>query len=120
MKKTQKQKSYYFGIFAEYIAIIFLTLKGYKILHRRYKTYVGEIDLIAKKAGYLIAIEVKARKNLVLIEEVLSEKQKHRIKKAMMVFLSSAKNYSENYGVRFDLVIVKRYRIPLHLKGFWE
>lgn len=121
MKKTAKQKSYHFGITAEYLAIIFLTLKGYKIIHHRYKTFLGEIDLIARKANYLVAIEVKARKNKTIIEEeVLTEYQKQRIKKAMMIYLSSAKNHPKNYGVRFDLIIINPYRLPLHLKSFWE
>ncbi len=120
MPKSKKQQSYKLGVISEFIAIIFLRLKGYKILKRRYKTYVGEIDLIAKKADFLIAIEVKSRSKKVNFDEVLSVKQQQRIKRAMLAFLSANSNKFKNYNVRFDLIIVVPYQIPKHFQGFWE
>jgi putative endonuclease len=123
--KTSKIKSYQFGLLAELIAIIFLRLKGYKILKRRYKTFVGEIDIIARKKNAIIAIEVKARKkqihqNSFLIDEVVGENQKKRIKRALMVFMSA--NFRKYFGhsTRFDLIVISPRKLPLHLIGFWE
>ena len=116
-----KRKSYYFGIIAEFIAAFFLILKGYRILKIRNKTFIGEIDIIAKKGDYLIAIEVKARKKWTpfLAEEVLSDNQKIRIRRAMDVFLSSNQKQFKEYGVRFDLIIIIPYKTPQHFIGFW-
>jgi len=112
-------KSYHFGIFAEYLVIIFLFCKGYKILKRRHKSYFGEIDIIAKKGDILAIIEVKARKIVNNIEEVLSFSQQKRISEAGSDFFAKNKKY-QNLGMRFDLIIVKPFKIPLHLKGYFD
>ncbi|MFT5703914.1 MAG: putative endonuclease [Rickettsiales bacterium] len=123
--KTQKIKSYRFGIIAEFLAIAFLFLKGYRILERRYKTKLGEIDIVALKGNTIVAIEVKARrkvmfKNGFLFEEVLSENQKRRIKRAAMFFMKRNFKKYKFHSIRFDLVVVSPYKMPLHLVGFWE
>ena len=118
--KKQKLKSYYFGIVAEFIVIVFLFLKGYKIIARRYKTYSGEIDIIARTGKNFIAVEVKARKNKVLVDEVLSVNQQRRISNAMDIFLSRNQKKLGQYGVRFDLIIVHPFKVPRHFKGFWH
>jgi len=123
--KKNKIKSYQFGIVAEFIATLFLKIKGYKILKRRYKTFVGEIDIIAKKGTTIIAIEVKARKksvinNGVLIEEVVGITQQKRIKKAIMSFMKFNYKKYQNHNIRFDLIVICPYKIPLHLINFWE
>ncbi len=115
----RKIKSYKFGIVGEFIAIVFLVIKGYKIIARRYKTKVGEIDIIASKKDLLIMIEVKSRKYYDEVEEVLSLNQRKRIKNAANFFIQ--KNYKKfcNHSVRFDLIIVKPFCIPKHFIDFW-
>ena len=49
---------------AETVAAWFLRLKGYRILARRVRTHVGEIDLIARHGDTLVFVEVKARRAL--------------------------------------------------------
>ena len=39
-------------------------LKGYRILARRYRTRLGEIDLIARRGDLVLIVEVKARRTL--------------------------------------------------------
>jgi putative endonuclease len=123
--KKNKIKSYRFGFLAEFVAIVFLRLKGYKILKHRYKTFVGEIDIIAKKGNCLIAVEVKARKKIViqngfLIDEVVGKNQRERIKRAINSFVKTNYKKYSNHNIRFDLIVVSPYKIPFHLLGFWE
>lgn len=123
--KKNKIKSYQFGIVAEFIAIIFLRLKGYKILARRYKTFLGEIDIIAAKKQCLIAVEVKARKNIsiqngFLIDEVVGKNQRERIKRAIISFLKSNHKKYSHHNIRFDLIVICPYKIPHHFVGFWD
>ena len=37
-------------------------LKGYRIVARRYRTKLGEIDLIARRGDLVLIVEVKARR----------------------------------------------------------
>jgi len=46
---------------AETQAVLALEQDGYQIIERNYNTRVGEIDIIAKKDGYICFVEVKYR-----------------------------------------------------------
>ncbi len=59
------------GRWAEDQAKHLLEAKGYKILHQRYKRRYGEIDLIAQGRDALIAVEVKYRRYLVMLQNLL-------------------------------------------------
>jgi putative endonuclease len=106
-----------FGLIAEYIAIIIYKCKFYRILHHQKRYYVGEVDIIAVRAQKLVFIEVKARSSN-FDDKILSVHQQLRIKKAASVFLSSNPRY-QNYEVRFDLVIIKPYQLPIIIKNAW-
>ncbi len=114
-----KKKTYQFGILAERIAIIFLRLKGYQILAWRYKTYFGEIDIVAKKGKIIAIVEVKARKIESDFETVLRPRQMQRIRKAAEFFLSRNSKL-QNHQIRFDFVFVNQLFWPQHYKNFFE
>ncbi len=113
-----KNKTYQFGVTCENIAQNFLKLRGYSILHKRYKTKHGEIDLIAKKSSTLVFIEVKARKKNELIEVILRPKQIERIKNSALFFISQNEEYQE-FDVRFDFILFSQSYIPEHFKGYF-
>jgi len=112
-----KKQTYKFGILAEKIAMIFLLLKGYKILQRRYKSHFGEIDIIAKKSQNIIFIEVKARRKKANIEEVLTNHQINRVKRAGEFFISQNQQFS-NYNLRFDFIEIDGLLLPKHHLNF--
>jgi len=118
IQTTNKRKSYKFGIMSEMIAAFFLRCKGYKIIKRNYRTRFGEIDIIAQKADYIIAVEVKARVRKIAVGEILTSYQKKRIKNAFKIFLSNELYFS--FGARFDLIVIFPWQKPIHLLGFWE
>ncbi len=51
------------GIWGEDCACRELRRRGYAILERRYRTRLGEIDIIASDEGVLVFVEVKARRS---------------------------------------------------------
>ncbi|MFP3339830.1 YraN family protein, partial [Micrococcus sp. SIMBA_131] len=61
MPAEARQKAYRLGHRGEWLAAIALRLKGYRILARRYRTKLGEIDLIARRGDLVAIVEVKAR-----------------------------------------------------------
>ena len=104
--KTPSKKTYQFGYFAEKYSMIFLWIKGYKILKHRYKSSFGEIDIIAKKKNFIIFIEVKARYKKINIENVLNPHQIQRIKKSAEDFIAKNRKL-QNCSRRFDFIEVR-------------
>ena len=49
------------GLSAESRAAAYLIAKGYRIVARRFRSPVGEIDIVARRRGVLVFVEVKAR-----------------------------------------------------------
>ena len=56
--------SHRIGLEMEDLAARYLEYKGYTVLERRYRSRMGEIDLIAAWQDLLVFVEVKFRKNL--------------------------------------------------------
>lgn len=120
IKSSRGKKSYYRGILAEYIAIFFLTVKGYRIIVYRFKNPLGEIDIIAKKKDSLIAVEVKSRINKKAeIGDVVLSKQRKRNIAGINWFLSKNQKYTD-LSVRFDIILIKPYSFPQHLKNAYD
>jgi putative endonuclease len=109
MPLRAKQKTYQRGIISEKIAAFWLRLKGYKILERRYKTKLGEIDLIARHQNTIIFIEVKARPTMALALESITPTMKRRIENTARYYI--AHHDVEGCDMRFDVVAV----MPLKL-----
>ena len=49
------------GLSAESRAAAYLVAKGYRIVARRFRSPVGEVDIVARRRGVLVFVEVKAR-----------------------------------------------------------
>jgi putative endonuclease len=79
---SARAKSYRRGVFAETLAALLFRLKGYRIVAQRYRSPVGEIDLVALKDRRLVFVEVKRRKALDEAAWTVPAKQKRRIVRA--------------------------------------
>lgn len=115
-KVTDRYKK---GIWAEIIAALYLTLKGYRILVRRYKTRYGEIDLVARRGRYIVFIEVKARPNRQIGLEAITPKSQQRILNAATAFVQRHPIY-QNYVWRFDAMVVSPRALPYHITDAWR
>lgn len=114
-KQTQsRQRAHAYGISAETYAAWFLRLKGWRILKRRYKTKVGEIDLIAKRGKTVIFVEVKARRSRDAALEAVTLKNQKRVSRAAKIFVSKHPK-AGFYTLRFDVVLVCPWQLPEHL-----
>ena len=105
---------------AELMAVMLLTCKGYRILGRRVKTKMGEIDLIARApSGITCFVEVKARPLHDAAIQSIKYEQQGRIGRAAELYLSSRPRLREK-GVRFDAVVVVPKAWPRHVKDAWR
>ena len=104
---------------AESIAAWRLRLAGYRVLARRYRTPVGEIDLIARRGRRLVMVEVKARPTEALARQAVPERQRRRIAMAARRFLAINPRYRD-CAVRFDVVAVVPGRLPIVIPDAWR
>ena len=105
------------GLSAESRAAMILVAKGYRILARRFRTPVGEIDIIAGRRDTLVFVEVKARVTYSDAVEAVTEQQRRRIIAAAEYWL--AKRPHDN-DIRFDVIAVTPGRIPQHLMAAFD
>jgi putative endonuclease len=99
---------------SESLAALWLRLKGYRILARRLRTPMGEVDLVAARGKSLVFVEVKARVTLAGAAEALTPRQRGRIEHAARLFLSRNPRYA-SHNIRFDLMLVAPRRLPRHI-----
>lgn len=110
----KKRNAYRFGLWAEGVAILYYLLKGYIPIARRYKTKLGEIDLIVASKRQIIFVEVKARKTEGAFP--LHPKQVERIRHAAMLFVAKQKRFA-TLNQQIDLLIVKPLTLPTRIKN---
>ena len=99
---------------AERLAAIWLRLHGWRILERRLRTPVGEIDLVIGRGRTVAFVEVKARPTREAGLEALRPKQRRRWRRAADYWRTQNPRHHAEM-LRFDLVVVAPWRLPLHL-----
>ena len=104
------------GRFAELIAIMYLRLKGYRLLATRYKTPQGEIDLVMRRRDVTAFIEVKARGSRDSGILAVTTTQSKRIAAAARFWMARDKISNRNF-CRFDIVVVSPYLLPQHIEN---
>ncbi|MDR6952614.1 putative endonuclease [Ancylobacter sp. 3268] len=107
------------GIDAEEAAARLLVHQGFNILARRVRTPRGEIDLVARREGLLLFVEVKARSGLRAAAESLLIRQRRRIAAAAEIYLAAHPELA-GLDMRLDVVLLAPGRAPMHLPGAFE
>jgi putative endonuclease len=107
------------GLSAESRAALLLVAKGFRILARRWKSPLGEIDIVARRRHLLIFVEVKARDKLDDAAEAVTMRQRQRIAAAAQAWLAvHPRDVSCN--MRFDAMLVAPGKIPRHIPAAFE
>ena len=99
---------------AESVALIFLRLKGYRLLARRFKSHHGEIDLIMRRGETTAFIEVKARATTDAALASVTPTQARRISAAASLWIGRDVKAAAGF-CRFDIVSVNAYLWPTHI-----
>ena len=116
---TGKLRALAYGRFAEALAAWHLRLRGYRIVERRFRVPVGEIDIVARRGRVLVFIEVKARRDIRTAGESLNPRQAARIVRAAVAFVQSRPGL-DGLDQRFDVMLVAPWRLPVHLVDAWR
>lgn len=117
--RPEKIAAFSLGISAESRAAAWLIAHGYRILARRWKSPLGEIDIIAARRHLLIFVEVKARATLDDAAESVTERQKQRIAAAAEIWLAANPDAAIR-DIRFDAILVAPGRLPRHVTAAFE
>ena len=112
--KRDRQAAYRRGHKAEWLAGTFLLAKGYRPLARRYRTPLGEIDLIVRRGRTIVFVEVKARNSLAEAFDAIGAAAERRLLAAADLWLASHPG-AAGFDLRFDLVLIVPWRLPRHV-----
>ena len=96
-----------------------MTVKGYRIVARRYRTRLGEIDLIARRGTLVLIVEVKVRPTLEQAMEAIGRMSERRIDAAADLWLMRQPDYAR-LSLRFDMVAVLPRRWPVHVANVFQ
>ena len=103
----------------ESLAAWYLRLKGYRVLDRRYRTAVGEIDLIVRRGRVVAFVEVKMRSTMDAAVGAVTQANRRRVARAAAAWLA-AHPAAAGLDLRFDVVIAAPRRLPRHLAGAFD
>lgn len=104
---------------AEWLAALYLRVQLYRILERRLRTPVGEIDLVAERFGTTVFVEVKTRSRAEGVEEALRRVNRQRLARAASWYLTRHPRLVAS-PLRFDVIFLAPRAWPRHLKGAFE
>ena len=117
--RPQRQAAFRIGISAESRAAALLIAKGFRILARRWRCPVGEIDIVARRGPLLVFVEVKARARLDDAAESVTDRQRRRIAAAAAAWLAAHPDAAIR-DIRFDAMLVAPGRMPRHIAAAFE
>ncbi len=99
---------------AEWLAILWLTAKGYRLLERRFGGKGGEIDLVMKRGRTVAFVEVKARSSLDEALLAITPEKRRLVERRVRQWL--ARNpWAGDHHLRADAVFLAPWRRPRHV-----
>ncbi|ANY20501.1 hypothetical protein A6F68_01993 [Tsuneonella dongtanensis] len=114
----KRQRAEAAGRKGELAAELYLRAKGWSVLARRRKTAVGEIDLVARRAGVIAFVEVKWRKRTEDLGFAIDE---YRLRRVAAAAEAVAHEYAQNgEDLRIDVILLAPGRLPQHIVNAWQ
>ncbi len=113
-KRIAMQRAFWRGHYAEFAAAAYMLAKGHRILARRFKTRIGEIDLIAKRGRRVVFIEVKHRATIEDCQAAVTPLTRRRVHGAADLWLARHQTF-QNFDLGFDLIFIVPRQWPVHL-----
>jgi putative endonuclease len=102
------QMSHVHGRAGEELAAAFMAACGYHVLDRRWRRPGGELDLVVRRAGFLVFVEVKTRGPRASAVETawVGPRQRRTLRRAARRWLAEHPDVRYR-GCRFDVVAVR-------------
>jgi putative endonuclease len=117
--RIARQVAFRVGVTAESRAAAYLVGRGYAIAARRFKSKVGEVDIVARRDAELVFVEVKARRRLDDAAWSITPRQQKRIVAAAEAWLADHPDDGA-CNIRFDVILVARTGHAQHIPAAFD
>jgi putative endonuclease len=94
-----------------------LRLKGWRILERRVRTPVGEVDLIVRRGNLIAFVEVKMRATGAELDFAIDERRLARVAAAAEYLMPRFAGPGDD--IRVDVVLIAPRTPPRHIENAW-
>jgi len=102
----------------EALAGLWLRLKGWRILARRQRIGVGEVDIVARRGRTLAFVEVKWRRSGEALDLAVDARRLQRVARAAEAI---APRFARPGDVmRIDVILLAPGRWPRHMANVWQ
>lgn len=115
MKRQRAERG---GRRAEALAALWLRLKGWRVLARRARTPVGEVDLVVRRGRTIAFVEVKARPTRAATDLALDDWRLRRVAAAAEALAPRFARHGE--VLRIDAVFIVPRQLPRHVADVWR
>lgn len=105
------------GRVGETRAALFLRAKGWRILDKRVRTPLGEIDLVAKRGNLVAFVEVKTRRTAAELDFAIDEHRLSRVAAAAEMLVPRYAGPDDD--IRIDVVLIAPRAWPRHIENAW-
>ena len=105
------------GRIGETAAAWWLRLRGWRILDRRVRTPVGEVDLIARKGALVAFVEVKRRGTAAELDYAIDARRLGRVAAAAEYLAPRYAGPTDD--IRIDVILIAPGRSLRHIENAW-
>jgi putative endonuclease len=112
-RKQKRRRAERRGHLSEYWAALYLVVKGYRVLAIRYRTRLGEVDIVARRKDLIVFVEVKARSQEGDAIDAVGFDTQRRIRAASEIWISRRRD-AHLLSFRYDIIAMLPRRLPRH------
>ena len=115
---TRRSQAERRGRRGETLAAWWLRLHGWRIVARRLRVGVGEVDLVARRGRTVAFVEVKWRATPAELDLAIDQRRLQRVARAAEAL---APRYARNgEDIRIDVLLLAPGRWPRHIVNAWQ
>jgi putative endonuclease len=115
MKRQRAERQ---GRAGEGRAALWMQLQGWRVLDRRRRTPLGEIDLVCRRGNVIAFVEVKWRARAGELDHAIDEFRLARVAAAAEAVAHEYANGGED--LRIDVILLAPGAIPRHIVNAWQ
>ena len=102
----------------ETLAALWLQLHGWRVLARRVKAGVGEVDLVVRRGRMVAFVEVKWRATAAELDLAIDERRLARVADAAAAI--APRFVRDDDDQRIDVLLLAPGRWPRHIVNAWQ